>query len=417
MNSPTRSLLTIALATLAALLATETVSEAQTTIRSRLNDRNRDRQVPAAQPAPEAATPTAPTPPATVEKPAPATQPAKAATQPSLAQNSVESATSKLPASLMNDERTAGVANAVKSRVSDELEGKSTEDVIRAAQQRLSSLRSGSASPTITDLAAGATAAKKAATSEPAPAAPMTAQPVATPPQAQPQAAPIPEPTTAPVAASDAPRAAAPAPLASPGGVPAPVPLRPKYEKEKHANQAMEIQSDESLMDNTQRIVTFQGNVFVNHPEFKLASDHLEIHLNEDSNLDGSSPAPKSAAATTEDEDAPPFKRAIATGGMVEIEKIGADGKTQIAKARKADYDALTGDIVLSGGPPTLQSGTGFVNPKSPDALIILRGNGQHEVKGGAGGQNIFSIPIKRGAKTTTTPLGGDLESLKSGNR
>ncbi|MCB1091014.1 MAG: hypothetical protein KDL87_05760 [Verrucomicrobiae bacterium] len=214
------------------------------------------------------------------------------------------------------------------------------------------------------------------------------------------------------------PPTAPPALISSPGDVPAPVPLQPRYQKEKGTgSEAMEIESKSSIMDNNLRIVTFEGDVKVNHPQFKLYGEHLEIHLNDETNLDGSnangqSPAP----AAREGEEPPPFKRAIATGPMVEIEKIGADGKTQIAKARKADYDAKTGDIVLSGGPPTLQSGTGFVNPSSPDALIILRGNGQHEVKGGIGGTNKFVIPIKGGAKTSTTPLSGGIDSITNRN-
>jgi lipopolysaccharide export system protein LptA len=383
MTSSTRFPIKITLAVLAALLVTDAATQAQTTLRSRMNDRNRDRQAPATAAPAERET--------TKAQPVSNVQPA---TQTTLAQNSTEN--------------VSGAAGAVRSRVEKELEGQSTEDLIRSAQQRLSTMRSGSSTPTISDVSESA--AK--------PATPTNAQPVAAPPaQARAVAAPIPAPAAAPVPASDAPRPAATAPslLASPADVPAPIPLRPKYEREKSANQAMEIESDESVMDNTQRIVTFQGNVFVNHPDFKLASDHLEIHLNEDGGLDGMAPTPLNAKAN-DSEDAPPFKRAIATGGMVEIEKIGADGKTQIAKARKADYDANTGDIVLSGGPPTLQSGTGFVNPSSPDALIILRGSGQHEVKGGVGGRNTFSIPIKGGAKTTTTPLSGSLDTITNRN-
>lgn len=414
------------------LVALPDLSIAQTSIRTRINDRNRDRNAPAeAQPEPAEPTPAAPKPTAapaaapTPPAPASSTAPAMAQNDSSSNRSTVESITSRLPASVMENERAAGVANAVKSRVGDELEGKSTEEVIRAAQQRLSSLRGGG-STTITDVpAAAATATAATAAAAPAAvqaapvaapvAAPMTAQPTTPAPPAAATAASTPPATPAATPAADAPRPAAPAPalIASPGEVPAPVPLRPRYEKERSASQAMEIESDESTMDNNQRIVTFQGNVYVNHPEFKLSSDHLEIYLNEESNLDGTQSA---AAAKESDDNAPPFKRAIATGGMVEIEKIGADGKAQIAKAKKADYDALTGDIVLSGGPPTLQSGTGFINPSSPDALIILRGSGQHEVKGGTGGRNKFSIPIKGGAKTGTAPLSGSLDSITNRN-
>ena len=54
------------------------------------------------------------------------------------------------------------------------------------------------------------------------------------------------------------------------------------------------------------------------------------------------------------------MKRAVASGGMVEIKRtVIEDGKkkTQIALGRLVDYDAVAGDVVLSGGPPYIQDG------------------------------------------------------------
>lgn len=396
---PFRRMTALAVLVLASL---DGPASAQTSLRARLNDRSREK---------------APPPPAATE--AGPERPTAAASSPAVTATVAQSGGS---APRMSDERAGSVVDTVRSRVDSELEGKSTEEVIRAAQQRLTSLRS-QGSPTITDVTPNA-AGKPAAI-----AVPMTAQPVAsataTPaPAPAPAAAAAPPspgtppaPAAAPAAASQLPPAAAPSAALPADQIPEPQPLRPRFEKEKGtADQTMEIQSDESVMDNNQRVVTFTGNVFVNHPEFKLTGDYLQIFLNEESDLDAVGAAAPQAASAGSEEEKPPFKRAIASGGMVEIEKIGADGKTQIAKARKADYDAATGDIVLSGGPPTLQSGSSFVNPSSPDALIILRGSGQHEVKGGAGGRNTFSIPIKGGAKTTTTPLGGSLDTITNRN-
>lgn len=309
------------------------------------------------------------------------------------------------------------LTEAVRSRVGEELEGQSTEDLIRAAQETIRRSQENGVKPaTITDSAPTA-----GTTPPPTPAAPAaTPATTATPTTASPVAPPAPA-APAPVAADSPPvgttvaqvaPGSTPPPLPS-ADIPAPVPLQPRYEKAKSSSSdVMEIESDESVMDNDKRLITFTGNVIVTEPRFNLTSDRLEVWMNDDTNLDGSSDDSGAAAA---DSDEPPFKRAIATGGMVEIEKIGADGKVQIAKARKADYDAATGDIILSGGPPTLQSGSGFVNPSSPDAVIILRADGNHQIKGGEGGRNKISIPLNRGSSQPSgpSPLSGSLDDIR----
>ena len=300
------------------------------------------------------------------------------------------------------------LTEAVRSRVGEELEGQSTEDLIKAAQETIRRSQENGAKPaTITDSTAteGTTPTAPAPTATPA--AP-TATPGATPATPAPAAADTPPAGTTVAQVSPG---STPPPIAS-GDIPAPVPLQPRYEKAKtSSSDVMEIESDESVMDNDKRLITFTGNVIVTEPRFNLTSDRLEVWMNDDTNLDGSPTSSDSGS----DSDKPPFKRAIATGGMVEIEKIGADGKVQIAKARKADYDAATGDIVLSGGPPTLQSGSGFVNPSSPDAVIILRADGNHQIKGGEGGRNKISIPLNRGASQPSgpSPLSGSLDDIR----
>ena len=93
------------------------------------------------------------------------------------------------------------------------------------------------------------------------------------------------------------------------------------------------------------------------------------------------------------------FKRAVASGGMVEIKRIAPDEKgkpkTQIAIARIADYNAVTKDIILSGGPPYIQDGDSFVKTNSEDARIIMRGNGLYEITGSTNRSQIV-IPVKR---------------------
>lgn len=182
----------------------------------------------------------------------------------------------------------------------------------------------------------------------------------------------------------------------SPDAVPGPVPLSKQFHKGANGaypsadRRHMEILSKESLMDNTKGVLLFTGNVFIDHPEFEIKCDKLEIQLAEGVGMEGSEEAAAGGNAN--------FKRAIASGGMVEIKRMAKDEKgrpkTQIAIARIADYNATTKDIVLSGGPPYIQDGDRFVKTNSEDAKIIMRGNGFYEVTGSTNRSQIV-IPIE----------------------
>ncbi len=101
---------------------------------------------------------------------------------------------------------------------------------------------------------------------------------------------------------------------------------------------------------------------------------------------------------------APAFTKAIASGGTVEIKRRTPEGKLQYARAQRAEYNAVTKDIILSGGPPFLQDGESFVETKSKDARIIMWGNGKYEVDGD---RSTIVIPVENGPKS---PSGfGDL--------
>lgn len=181
----------------------------------------------------------------------------------------------------------------------------------------------------------------------------------------------------------------------TPGEIPQPQPLTKKYAAGGGGaypaadNQHMEILSKESTMDNARGILLFTGNVFIDHPEFEIKCDKLEIQMAKGVGMDGSEAGASGSA----------FKRAIASGGMVEIKRIAPDEegkpKTQIAIARIADYNAITKDIILSGGPPYIQDGDSFVKTNSEDAQIIMRGNGLYEITGSNKRSQIV-IPVEQ---------------------
>lgn len=158
--------------------------------------------------------------------------------------------------------------------------------------------------------------------------------------------------------------------------VPAPKPkvAASKKQAKKSKSEVMEIVSDEAETDFEKNTVTFIGNVVLTDPTFNLTCDRLLIYLNE-----------KGVEADGE------FKKAIATGAIVVVERINEKGDKDVGQSRQVEYDAKTGDIVLSGGPPVLQSGGGLVNTKSPDATITLKRDGNHSVKD----KSKFIIPVK----------------------
>ncbi len=194
----------------------------------------------------------------------------------------------------------------------------------------------------------------------------------------------------------------------TPADIPEPQPLAKKYGPGSAGafpsgdKQHMEILSKESIMDNTKGVLLFTGNVLIDHPEFEIKCDKLEIQMAKGVGMEANQGSESTGA----------FKRAIASGGMVEIKRTTLDEegkqKTQIAIARIADYDAVTKDIVLSGGPPYIQDGDRFVKTNSEDAQIIMRGNGKYEITGSTKRiQIVIPVPQKEGEKTGGGSTGG----------
>ncbi len=195
----------------------------------------------------------------------------------------------------------------------------------------------------------------------------------------------------------------------TPESVPEPVPLTKKYEKAKEGGfdagkvDQMEILSKEAIMDSAKGILLFTGNVLVVHPEFQIKCDKIEIVMAEGMGLDGNKDEEKGNSSD------PPIKRATASGGMVEVKRTTVeDGKRkiQIAIARSLDYNAITKDITLSGGPPYIQDGDRFIKTNSEDAQIIMRGNGKYEISGTTNRSQIV-IPVPQGDGSKSEEGGG----------
>lgn len=205
----------------------------------------------------------------------------------------------------------------------------------------------------------------------PQPAAPGVMAQESTAPAALPRTSLIPEPTAKP---------ATPAPTVSPdqvtsaaGGVPAPKPPVAKYMPQSApANKGMQVTSQRSVMDDKAHMVVFSGDVVVNDTTFHMECDKLEIHLY----ADGEEPPVKEGSQSSS------VKKAIATGGMVIIERLNEKGEKEIAKSTMAVFDGSSGDTILSGGPPVLQQGGTTIEMLEPSGKIYLSEDGKNRTEG-----------------------------------
>lgn len=181
--------------------------------------------------------------------------------------------------------------------------------------------------------------------------------------------------------------------------VPAPQPLKPRYPKPEKFNPGKEfnkpsgpdpeddtmvITANRSEMDNNNKTLNFSGNVVVEMKDMEMTCDNLLVKLDSKQQME----------------------EIIATGGTVQIKRIGEEGKLQVAKARRASHVAATQVTTLSGGPPYLQDGDRYVNTDSEDARIVLSGDGTYRVDSPKGpGRSVIVVPIS-GAKKLTGDLG-----------
>ncbi|RBP44571.1 OstA-like protein [Roseimicrobium gellanilyticum] len=192
-------------------------------------------------------------------------------------------------------------------------------------------------------------------------------------------------------------------PLTTAGGGPKPQPLKPTplEEKPKTPPQETVINSQSSFFDSREGFGVFVENVVVNHPQFHLTCDELQVYMNkeEEKGADGKSaattpPPPKAPTASelaasgaankpASASDAKPdgnssLKRAIAKGRKVLINKMSDKGELQTGIGREADYDGKTGDIILRGW-PQIQEGRNLTVAKSPSTYFLIKANGQFQ--------------------------------------
>jgi lipopolysaccharide export system protein LptA len=178
----------------------------------------------------------------------------------------------------------------------------------------------------------------------------------------------------------------------TPGALPGQAPSDEKKEK-----GPTEITSGEATFDQKAHIAIFMIDVVVKDPEFNVVCDKLTAYLKHE---EPAKPGVKVVKATPRPAPSKPgeppkkaggggLERAIAEmttpDGRVEItqDKVESDGKIthSIGHGTKADYNATTGDIVLTGR-PDVKKGTDWVIATDDATVITLNRDGHMSTKG-----------------------------------
>jgi lipopolysaccharide export system protein LptA len=170
---------------------------------------------------------------------------------------------------------------------------------------------------------------------------------------------------------------------------------QPGESEDKKAKGPTEITSGEATFDQKAHIAIFMKDVVVKDPEFNVVCDKLTALLKHDEpgkpgvkSKATPRPTPAKAGETPKKTGGGGLERAIAEmnpGGRVEItqDKKEADGTIthSIGHGTKADYNATTGDIVLTGR-PDVKKGTDWVIATDDSTVITLNRDGHMSTKG-----------------------------------
>lgn len=173
-----------------------------------------------------------------------------------------------------------------------------------------------------------------------------------------------------------------------------PLEKKPGAKPPRKAKGQTEITSGHATFDSKTRQAVFIKNVIVKDPEFNVKCDRLIADMKKPPNGGDKPPADPPPAADPANQGpggtGGGLEKAVAEanpGGVVVItqEKIGADGSVSlnIGKARKATYDAVTGNVVLTGM-PTVQQGINVCSAIDEKTVMTLNRDGNMVVEGEA---------------------------------
>jgi lipopolysaccharide export system protein LptA len=187
---------------------------------------------------------------------------------------------------------------------------------------------------------------------------------------------------------------------------------------EKKAKGPTEITSAEATFDQKANVAVFVGSVVVKDPEFNVVCDKLTAFLKHD---DKTAPSAVGAGAKTTPVPATPSPNGSAApakkgGGLdhaiaittsdrrviITQDKVEADGSIThgLGHADQATYDAVTGNIVLTGNPDVTQ-GVNRCIALAPETIMTLNRDGHMTAKGPTRTVIVDTESNRDGTKTT----------------
>jgi lipopolysaccharide export system protein LptA len=162
-------------------------------------------------------------------------------------------------------------------------------------------------------------------------------------------------------------------------------PLAKDPKTPKKAKGQTEITALEASFDQKTREAVFIEKVVVVDPEFNVACDRLTAYLKKPK---AAGPQPPPSETLDSASKGGGLERAVAEANpgrqvIITQDKIEADGTLtkNIGKADKANYDAQTGDVILTGS-PSVQQGINLCVATDPSTIMTLNRNGRMRVEG-----------------------------------
>ena len=183
----------------------------------------------------------------------------------------------------------------------------------------------------------------------------------------------------------------------------APAPSSPA-KSDAASDAPIDIVSQGALyFDSAQSMAIFTEDVVVNHPQFHLTCDELQVYMLKEGEKDPkkAAPAPPSppGEAPKPKQDSS-VKQAIATGRKVVIQKRSENGEMQIGISRHATYIGESGDIILREM-PQVQRARNLIIATDRSTYMVFKQNGELKVHGPARTE-IIQEAAKKGKEPAT---------------
>jgi len=174
------------------------------------------------------------------------------------------------------------------------------------------------------------------------------------------------------------------------GAKPAPMKATPLAKPVSEAEKTVITSTGAAYFDSKQAMGVFTDDVVVQHPQFHITCDVLEVYMRKEGEA---APAP----APRRDPQTPPplpgesprndglgdsgVERAIAKGRKVVIQKLSETGDIQIGICRHATYDGASGDIIMRDY-PQVQRGRNVVIATDSSTVMTIKPNGELKTAG-----------------------------------